>query len=156
MEILARSSVARPGLSLERVRRLAREVLGAETIRGAGGRDAEVAVLLVGRRAMRTLNERYTGRRGSTDVLAFRMAGEAFSGPVLGDVYVCVDEARAQARVSGEPQRVALARLVIHGLLHLAGYDHTRGAAAARVMEARQEAYLNAWRRGRRLRPPGG
>jgi probable rRNA maturation factor len=137
MEILVTSSVKKPGIRLASVRRLAEEVLRAE-----GKRNVEVAVLLVGARAMRRLNERYTGRAGTTDVLAFEMAGEEFSGPVLGDVYVCVDAARAQASARGEPVRKAVARLAIHGLLHLLGYDHTRGPREARRMEKRQEQLL--------------
>lgn len=140
MEILVRSSVQKPGISAGSVRRLVEGILRAE-----GRRDVEVAVLLVGRRAMRTLNERYTGRTGSTDVLSFGMEGQVFAGSVLGDVYVCVDEARAQAGASGEPVRIAVARLVTHGLLHLLGYDHTRGTRASRRMEAQQEEYLAHW-----------
>lgn len=142
MEILVRASVKRPGMGLASVRRLAEAVLRAE-----GRGDVEAAVLLVGRRAIRRLNERYTGRAGATDVLSFGMEREAFSGTVLGDVYVCVDEARAEARESGESVRDAVARLVIHGLLHLVGYDHTRSCRDARRMEARQEAHLADWRR---------
>jgi probable rRNA maturation factor len=150
LEVLVRSTVKRPGIGLPSVRRLVDEVL-----RGEGRRDVEVAVLLVGQRAMRRLNERYTRRRGDTDVLSFGMAGEEFSGSVLGDVYVCVDRARAQSKSSGEPLRDSIARLVIHGLLHLLGYDHTRGPKAARQMEARQEAYLKRWRGRGNLRVSG-
>jgi probable rRNA maturation factor len=144
MEILVRSSVKNPAVRLSEVRRLAERVLSAE-----GRRGGEVSVLLVGRRAMRTLNERYTGRPGSTDVLSFQMEGEKFAGPVLGDVYVCVDEARAEARALGETPRAAVLRLVIHGLLHLLGYDHTRGPRAAAAMEARQESQMRRWLGGR-------
>jgi probable rRNA maturation factor len=138
MEVLVTSSVRKPGIRLALVRRVAEEVLRAE-----GREHVEVAVLLVGKRAMKSLNERYTGRRGTTDVLAFEMAGEKFSGSVLGDVYVCVDVARTQAKASGEPVRKSIARLVVHGLLHLAGYDHTRGKRDAKRMEDRQEALLD-------------
>jgi rRNA maturation RNase YbeY len=141
LEILVESSVKRPGAGLTSLRRLAESVL-----RGEGRKNVEVAILLVGRRAMKTLNERYTRRRGSTDVLSFEMAGQEFSGSVLGDVYVCVDEARTQSKQLAEPLRDSVARLVIHGLLHLVGYDHTKGPVAARKMEARQEAYLDSWR----------
>jgi probable rRNA maturation factor len=142
VEILVRSTVRRPGMTLGDVRRLALWVL-----RGEGVRGKELSVLLVGRRAMRTLNERYTGRKGPTDVLAFGTEGALHAGTVLGDVCVCVDRARAQGREAGEPLRDAVARLVIHGLLHLCGYDHTRGAAEAGRMESREETLLRRWRR---------
>ncbi len=147
MEVLVESSVKKPGVRLSEVRKLAEHVLSSE-----GTSGVELSVLLVGRRAIRTLNERYTGRARSTDVLSFQMAGEDFSGSVLGDVYICVDEARAQARDSGESVRESILRLVIHGLLHLVGYDHTRGEKAAREMEKRQESYLKKWSAGRRNR----
>ncbi len=147
MEVLVRSSVKKPGIRASEVCRLAEHVLSCE-----GRKNVEVSVLLVGRRAMKTLNERYTKRRGATDVLSFEMAGEAFSGQVLGDVYVCVDVARNQARESGESLRSTILRLVIHGLLHLVGYDHTRGAEAAKRMDDRQEFYLEQWLSGRKPR----
>ncbi|MCK4547070.1 MAG: rRNA maturation RNase YbeY [Candidatus Eisenbacteria sp.] len=147
MEVLVKSSVKRPGMTLVNVRRLAEQVLRAE-----GRTDVEVGILLVGRRAMTTLNERYTRRRGVTDVLSFEMAGREFSGSVLGDVYVCADEARAQAKSAGEPIGDSVARLVIHGLLHMVGYDHTKSHRAARAMEERQEVHGRAWRKSRKAR----
>jgi probable rRNA maturation factor len=80
----------------------------------------EVSVLFCGDRAMRTLNRRYRGMDAPTDVLAF----PAETGGLLGDIVICVPCASRQARRRGEPAGREIDRLLLHGFLHLSGYDH--------------------------------
>jgi len=101
---------------------------------------------------MARLHRRYLGRRGTTDVLTFPDDG----APVLGEIVVSVDRARAQAAAVGHALWRELALLVIHGVLHLRGYDDRTPAAAAR-MHRRAAAILatldrRAARRPRRRR----
>ena len=112
------------------------------------GRAYEVAVVLVSDARIRTLNRRYRGLDAATDVLAFPLEHPAH----LGDVVISVETARRQARRLRHSLTTELARLLIHGLLHLRGYDHThrdsrrhskRSASKARRMR-RVEAAL--WR----------
>src|SRR5215471_15871458 len=69
---------------------------------------------------------------GATDVIAFAFAPVRARGPLVGDVYIAPDVARAQARRLGVPVREELARLVVHGTLHVTGHDHPGGAARTR------------------------
>ncbi len=117
------------------VRRVVRGVLAAERS------DTAVSVTFVGRDGMRRLNRQYKGRDEPTDVIAFTLAGAAKS--VIGDVYVCPWVAERQARDHDVPVRQELIRLVVHGVLHVLGYDHGEGAARARSgMWRRQERYV--------------
>lgn len=103
---------------------------------------AECGVLLVGDRAMLRLNERYRGVTGSTDVLSFPMREGPFtslSPELLGDVVISVDTADRQAREAGRSLREELSALLVHGILHLLGYDHQTpsGARTMRRLESR-------------------
>ncbi|HEU5220409.1 MAG TPA: rRNA maturation RNase YbeY [Gemmatimonadales bacterium] len=111
--------------------------------------DQENPVLLsiafVSRERMRTLNRRWKGKGTPTDVLAFPLAGPG--GVVAGDVYVCPWVAARNAHRLGVPVRQELTRLVIHGVLHVLGYDHPEGAGrTASPMWRRQERYLRGLR----------
>jgi probable rRNA maturation factor len=74
--------------------------------------------------AITALNETHLDRQGPTDVIAFNL-GER-QAP-LGDIYVCPEIARESAGEYGVPLREELLRLVIHGMLHVLGYDHPDG-----------------------------
>lgn len=105
-------------------------------------RDAELSVLLVSDREMRSLNHRWRGLDRPTDVLAFAQREGAGGAPagVLGDVVISVDTARRQAADRGHSLLREGDRLLVHGLLHLLGYDHERSAAEARRMQRRERA----------------
>jgi probable rRNA maturation factor len=125
----------RSPLSRARVAALARGVLRAE-----GVRDALLSVALVSAPRMRALNRTHLKRSGTTDVIAFGFARVASKGPVVGDVYVSPDAARTSARENGVSVREELARLVVHGTLHVLGYDHPEDDTRVRsAMWRRQE-----------------
>jgi rRNA maturation RNase YbeY len=107
---------------------------------------AEVSILLVSDREMRTLNHRWRGKDRPTDVLAFAQREGAGGAPdgVLGDVVISVDTARRQAAERGHGLGHEGERLLIHGLLHLLGYDHERSTREARRMH-RRERTLARW-----------
>ncbi len=106
-------------LARERVRRVADAVLRAE-----GVRRAELSITFVSARKMAALNRRHLHHRGPTDVLSFAFAPVSTVGGVAGDVYIAPDVARLNARRHGAGVREELLRLVIHGVLHVVGYDH--------------------------------
>jgi rRNA maturation RNase YbeY len=108
--------------------------------------ETELSILLVNDREMRALNRRYRGIDRPTDVLAFAQGEGAGGTPdgLLGDVVISVDAAKRQAREAGESLGWEADRLLIHGLLHLLGYDHERSAAEARRMQ-RRERMLASW-----------
>ena len=118
-------------------------------LRGLRLPDAELSLLLVSDPEMRRLNRRYRRRDRPTDVLAFAIREGPGGAPpgVIGDVVISVDTARRQAAADGVGLARAGERLLIHGLLHLLGYDHERSAAEARRMQ-RRERTLAGWLAG--------
>lgn len=118
-------------------RRVARAVLVAE----AAG-EATVSITFLTGPAMRGLNRRTFGRDRATDVIAFPLP---HPGRLVGDVYVCPSVGRRRARALGVPEAEELIRLVVHGTLHVLGYDHPEGPGRTRsAMWRRQERYVRA------------
>ncbi len=104
-------------------------------------RTANLSVTFLGRDAMRRLNARYLGHDRPTDVIAFALPGPA--GALAGDVYLCPWVAARSARTHRVPLRRELLRLVIHGTLHVLGWEHPDGGdRSGSPMWRRQERYL--------------
>ncbi len=132
VSVVARSRA--PGVRAAAVRTDARRLLAVLDESGA-----ELAVSLVGDAEMHRLNRVYRGKDRPTDVLAFAMReGRRTPGDaaVLGDVVISLDTAARQARRRGVPVSDEVRMLLIHGVLHLLGYDHERSLADARRMKA--------------------
>lgn len=107
--------------------------------------EAELSVLFTGEQAMRTLNRTYRGKDAPTDVLSFSFREGAFGAvrpDLLGDIVICVPVAVRQAQKTGETVDGVIDRLLIHGLLHLLGYDHERGRARAAAMRRKESELL--------------
>ena len=100
-----------------------------------GDRHREISVYFCGDRSLATLNGRWRGRNVPTDVLAFP-AGDAREG-FLGDIVISVPFATRQARRRGEPASREIDRLLVHGYLHLLGYDHETDRGEMDALEAR-------------------
>jgi rRNA maturation RNase YbeY len=107
--------------------------------------DAELSLVLVSDPVMNELNRTWRGKNRPTDVLAFaqREGGAAPAG-LLGDVVISVDTARRQAAELGHSLAAEGERLLVHGLLHLLGYDHERSTPEARRMQRKERALLRA------------
>jgi probable rRNA maturation factor len=104
-----------------------------------------ISISFVGRERMRNMNRRWKGARTDTDVLAFSLPGPGKG--LAGDVYICPWQATRQAQALGIPARQELTRLVIHGVLHVLGYDHpTHEGRMSSPMWRRQERYLRGLR----------
>jgi len=131
-------------LEAESVRRLAELVLEAE---GAPN-ELEVSIAFVDDAAIAALNERHLGHEGPTDVLAFPMQEGPHAKPVgeacpelLGDVVISVERAVSYCREHGGEPLEELALYLVHGLLHLLGYEDVGGPKHSR-MRAREQALL--------------
>jgi len=121
------------------IQRWAAAALGA---RAAAGR--ELSVLLVGPARSRSLNARYRRRDRPTNVLSFPVPrGSGGDSGLLGDLVICPAVLRAEARLQRKSARAHWAHLVVHGVLHLAGYDHEHAAQAQR-MERREIRVLRS------------
>lgn len=105
----------------------------------------EVSVLLVGDGRMRKLNREYRGKDKTTDVLSFPQGGPCGAALCsLGDIVISVPQTIRQAGEYGATFYEELARLLIHGLLHLLGYDHEGNAYQARIMRKLETEILEA------------
>jgi len=94
---------------------------------------------------IRSLNRRYRGKDSATDVLSFSFREGVYAGvqpDVLGDIVISVPQASRQASKAGHSLERELDILLIHGLLHLVGYDHERGGDEAVRMQRRERALL--------------
>lgn len=104
---------------------------------------AEIAILLVGDRRMARLHEEWLGIPGPTDVITFDLAGGGPGGGLAGDIAVSAETARRTARALGWQPRHELAYYVVHGILHLSGYDD-HDPADRRAMRARERVLMRA------------
>jgi rRNA maturation RNase YbeY len=106
-----------------------------------GHGESELSISLVGDAEMAGLNQRFRAVAAPTDVLSFSLLeGDhaAFRGDLLGEVVIDVEVAARQASATGQGLDAEMARLLIHGTLHLLGYDHQR-EEEARAMEAAED-----------------
>ena len=157
MPVLMQSQIRRVAFDQARLDRLARAILS-----DVGEASAELGVLFVGDQRMRGLNRRYRGKDCTTDVLAFAMR-ESFTPhasrfdkltvpsqvegrltpDMLGDVVIAVPTAVRQAKQGQRSLDEELTALLVHGILHLCGYDHERSEKDARRMQRRERMILS-------------
>jgi probable rRNA maturation factor len=126
---------------------LARLELRAQVVLGAlGNADAELSLVLVDEPEMAELNGQHRGRDAATDVLSFSLLegdhAEHRSG-LLGDVVICLPVAARQAEQGSRSLDEELLHLLVHGILHLVGYDH-EDEEEARRMQARERELREA------------
>jgi len=156
------SDGVRAPVSRTRLRNVALAVLEAERVR-----DALVSIALVSAPTIARLNRKHLQHTGETDVISFALESTGRGGkhtPIVGDIYIAPSVARANARRFGGSVREELERLVIHGTLHVLGYDHPDGAARTtspmwrrqeRLLMASRQAPASHERRGGRTSPAG-
>ena len=128
-------------VEVEELRRIAAGVLAAESVP-----NAELGVLITDDEAVRRLNAEYAGEDETTDVLAFSLReGEVFVSPDevtrLGEVIISFPTASRQAAEAGRLVDEEMAHLLVHGILHLLGYDHVE-PEEERVMRGREAELL--------------
>jgi len=131
------SSVRRLSVSRALVQKAA-----VATLRSDKVKDAMLSITFVGRAAISRLNRRYLGHHGATDVISFGLGRVGRRGAVVGDVYICVEVARENARRQGISAGEELLRLVVHGTLHVLGHDHPGG---------QQRTTSRMWRKQERI-----
>jgi probable rRNA maturation factor len=163
LDIYAADEQSDQPVAVDRWTELARAVLAAEGIVA----DTELSLLFVDGATMASLNERFLGKEGPTDVLSFpieddagrsgRSPDEGGTGPgsieadssrlvLLGDVVICPSVAAANAAEHGVSIDDETALLVVHGILHLLGMDHEVDEEAER-MERREQQLLDRYYR---------
>jgi len=102
----------------------------APTPDGKPAGDGEICVRVVDEKESRTLNLRYRNKDRSTNVLSFPADLDLPEGRVWGDIVVCAPVVAAEAAEQGKTPDAHFAHMIVHGVLHLLGYDHQSGADA--------------------------
>jgi probable rRNA maturation factor len=144
LDVQAKAAGAPPAA---RVRRLLDRAAGMTKV----APDAELSILFCGDGRMRRLNRRYRRKDESTDVLAFPAEGPG--GALLGDIVVSIPYAARQARRRSEPVAREVDRLLVHGFLHLLGYDHEVDDGEMDALEADMRVRLGIAERAARRAP---
>jgi len=145
MPVHMQSQVRRITFDQARLERSARAILAE-----VGETSAELGILFVGDQRMQGLNRRYRGKDRTTDVLAFAMReactphASRLTPDMLGDVVIAVPAAVRQARRGQRSLDEELTVLLVHGILHLCGYDHERSEKEARRMHRRERMILRS------------
>jgi probable rRNA maturation factor len=127
-------------ISLRKIHRRTRSIL--EALKSP---EAELSILLVDDLQIGAMNRQFLGRQGPTNVIAFPMREGRFAGlnpNLLGDVVISVDTAHREARAAGLGLEERITQLLVHGILHLHGYDHEHDAAQARRMAAKSRRLM--------------
>ena len=132
----------------EFLKNVCQKVLRGEKLKNETG----ISLALVGQGEMRKLNKKYRNKNKITDVLAFpelKMLTERFKiGSFqktrgLGEIVICVREVKKNAKKFNSTFEQELKKCLIHGILHLLGYDHEKGEKEAEKMREKEESYLN-------------
>ncbi len=108
--------------------------------------DGELSILIVDDHQIEQLNITYLHRKGPTNVIAFPMRSDNFPAitpQLLGDIVLSVDTAYKESKAAGISVDQRLCQLLIHGILHLFGYDHEKSKKEALRMEAKSKELLS-------------
>jgi len=123
-------------------------------IDGEKKKAIELSIALVGQERIKKLNKKYRGKNRATDVLAFGQSqksknplfahskNQKFIEPFFGEIVICLREVEKNAKRYNSTFKKELARVLIHGILHLLGYDHEKNEAKSKKMRDKEEYYL--------------
>jgi probable rRNA maturation factor len=122
---------------------------GEETLQAIGASQRNATIVFVGDETIKKLNRQFLGKNYATDVLSFPSEAEPFeveNGSQLGEVVLSVPRAMAQAKEHGLSFTHEVKQLILHGLLHLCGYDHEtdHGEMNRLEMRLRKRLGINA------------
>lgn len=109
--------------------------------------DGELSILIVDDSEIAVLNQKHLKRQGPTNVLAFPMKTDRFSGIIpllLGDVVISVETAQRESKTAGIHLEDRLDQLLVHGILHLFDYDHEQSDEKALDMEEKSNELLKS------------
>lgn len=139
MEIAIYRTVATIDIPIKKIKRIVFFVFKQESA------DGDISLHFIGDKKMKALNTKHRHKNKTTDVLSFATGEKGMSdngGRDWGDIFIDVPHIRRQARHWDENFETEMARMIIHGILHILGYDHI-GKAEAKTMFAKQENYLD-------------
>ena len=145
MEVLIENRQNRHRLPKQKIQKTARRILNA-----LGYPDAQLSILIVDDDQISELNVAYLNHTGPTNVISFPMQEGQFSDitpDLLGDVVISADTAHREAVDAGMEMAERFNQLLIHGILHLTGYDHVNSEEEAAAMELKNNELMELIRR---------
>jgi probable rRNA maturation factor len=140
MQILIENRQNRHQLSTKKIQKTATRILNA-----LGYPDAQLSIVIVDDDEIAALNEQYLAHTGPTNVISFPMLEGEFpdvTPGLLGDVVISADTADKEATEAKMPMTTRFNQLLIHGILHLVGYDHVHSEEEAAVMEKKSDELM--------------
>ncbi|MDD2388840.1 MAG: rRNA maturation RNase YbeY [Desulfobacterales bacterium] len=140
MAILINNSQSKLQIHPETIKKKAKVILNA-----LGCPEGELSILIVDDMQITPLNRQYLQREGPTNVIAFPMREGDFSDitpHLLGDVVISVETAQREGQESGTDMEQRFMQLLVHGILHLFGYDHIDSESDAQQMDEKSSALL--------------
>ncbi len=112
--------------------------IAEKVLKGENKNGLDLSIALVGEGRIKGLNKKYLGKNRITDILSF-------SYDSSGEIVICLREVKKNARRFGSAFEKELAKVLIHGILHLLKYEHEGSELTAKNMEAKQERYLKSF-----------
>jgi len=118
-------------------------------LEGEGKSKSDLSIALIGPGKMRKLNKRYLGKNRATDILAFgetsryKVKDVRYKIRDLGEIVICLREVKKNAKKFKSSFEKELTKVLIHGILHLVGYDHEKNEKEAQKMEEKEKYYLS-------------
>jgi probable rRNA maturation factor len=110
--------------------------IAKKALKGENKERENLSIAFIGPAEIKKLNKKYRGKDKPTDVLSFDYGDDG------GEIVICPQVVKENAKKDGGGFRKELAKVLAHGILHLAGYDHCKSPKEAEAMEKKQEAYL--------------
>ncbi len=141
MEVLIDNRQNKYPISPKRIQKTAQAVLNALDYP-----NGELSILIVDDFQIAELNQQYLNRTGPTNVIAFPMREGSFADltpQLLGDVVISAETAHREGQSIGMAAETRLNQLLVHGILHLLGYDHEKNEQEAQRMETKSRELLN-------------
>jgi probable rRNA maturation factor len=140
MEVLIDNRQSRRKIALKKIKQTVQVILDALDCP-----DGEISILIVDDPQIEELNQQYLDRQGPTNVIAFAMREGEFSDlspHLLGDVVISIDTAAREAQMAATSMEQRFDELLVHGILHLVGFDHEASADDARAMEDKSKELM--------------
>lgn len=109
---------------------------------GENRRTENISLAFIGKEEIKKLNKKFRKKNKATDVLSFALNEKDY----LGEIVICPEVVKENAKKYGETIKQEMLKVFVHGILHLCGYDHEKTEKEARVMEAKQEKYLEGFK----------
>jgi probable rRNA maturation factor len=141
MEVLIKNNQKKKKIEIDKVRTVAQDILNA-----LGSRDVQLSILICDDSEISVLNRKYLGRTGPTNVISFPMQEGEFPDvfpELLGDVVISAETADREAREIEQDFEMRFIELLVHGILHLKGYDHEKDETQALEMEKKSRELMD-------------